>query len=471
LNKKKIASFALGPIASAILGFISLPIITWFYSSEDIGRIAMLQVISSMCVLLFSLGLDQSYVRDYHESQNKPLLLKAALTPGFILLLLSVTGCLLWPNVLSSALFKVDNFLISALVAICLVSTFVSRFLSLILRMQEKGLAFSLSQVLPKLLFLIIIGAYVLFSCDFELLHLIIAQTASIVLVTVLYAWNTRSHWLSALGQPIDRQQLKSMLAFGTPLILSGLASWGLLAMGRLFLRHYSSFDQLGIYSVASSFAAAAILVQSIFSTLWAPTVYKWAAAGINADKINEITDQVLALVVLLFAFTGLFSWLVVYFLPAKYSSVQYIMVSCMSNPLFYTLSETTGVGLGIMRRSMLMLSASLVSALINLLGCYLFVPSYGAAGAAISSAIAYWVFLLLRTELSSRAWHSLPRTKLYVFTSISLTMAILFTIAGKAFHNSFFIIWFLVLIVAVVSFKETLRTLFYSVRGIKLRM
>lgn len=54
---RKIAVFAIGSIGSAVLGLITLPIITWFYSAEDVGRIAMLQVASNFCVLLFCLGL------------------------------------------------------------------------------------------------------------------------------------------------------------------------------------------------------------------------------------------------------------------------------------------------------------------------------------------------------------------------------------------------------------------------------
>ena len=57
MTRNKILSYAVGPIGSAAIGFITLPIITWFYSVEDIGRISMLQVVASFSVLLFCLGL------------------------------------------------------------------------------------------------------------------------------------------------------------------------------------------------------------------------------------------------------------------------------------------------------------------------------------------------------------------------------------------------------------------------------
>ena len=69
MNLKTIGLFSLGPVIAAALGLIYIPIITWMFTQEDVGRIAMFQVAISFSVLLFSLGLDQSYVREYHETE------------------------------------------------------------------------------------------------------------------------------------------------------------------------------------------------------------------------------------------------------------------------------------------------------------------------------------------------------------------------------------------------------------------
>ncbi|MDC4574543.1 oligosaccharide flippase family protein, partial [Acinetobacter baumannii] len=85
MNKSKLLAYAIGPIGSGFLGLITLPMVTWFYSVEDVGRISMLQVCTSFFILLFCLGLDQAYVREYHESKNKPLLFKVVLWPSLLL--------------------------------------------------------------------------------------------------------------------------------------------------------------------------------------------------------------------------------------------------------------------------------------------------------------------------------------------------------------------------------------------------
>ena len=164
MNLKSIAAFAVGPVAGAALGFITLPIIAWFYTAEDIGRIAMLQVMVSFCLLVFSLGLDQAYVREYHDASQKPALLKTSLLPGLSLLFIVLGLCLLMPKLISTVLFSIDSTAISLMVVVCLLSSFVSRFLSLILRMEERGLAYSMSQVLPKLIFLLAIATSVSYT-------------------------------------------------------------------------------------------------------------------------------------------------------------------------------------------------------------------------------------------------------------------------------------------------------------------
>lgn len=461
MNAKKIASFAVGPIGGAALGFITLPIITWFYSAEDIGRIAILQVVSSFCVLLFSLGLDQAYVRDYHESVHKPALLKAALLPGLLLLVMGLAFCFVVPGFIAQALFSVDSVQISILVALCFLAAFVSRFLSLILRMQERGLAFSMSQVLPKVLFLSVIGVYVLFSFGFDLLHLVIAHTLSITAVTLIYAWNTRQEWLLALKQKVDTEKLKAMLRFGGPLIMGGAAFWGLTAMDKVFLRSLSTFEELGIYSVASSFAAAAVVFQSIFSTIWAPTVYKWAAEGINTEKIDQVTECVLVAVIILFSLAGLFSWIITYLLPPSYASVQYILVACMAYPLFYTLSEASGVGLGIARKSTYAMMASIIAVVVNLVGNYLLVPIYGASGAAISTAVSFWVFFFCRTEFSCRVWRPIPRLRLYATTLACLVVSVLFALMGYVFYLEFVFFWLLLLLICGIACKRLIKLAF----------
>lgn len=458
MTPKKIAAFALGPIAGAALGFITLPIIAWFFSQEDIGRLAMLNVVTSFSTLLFSLGLDQAYVREFHETKSKPRLIKTVLLPGFILLTITLFVLLSFDNTISKWLFEIDSLLLSIMVSAVVLSTFIARFLSLILRMNERGLAYSMSQVLPKLLLILIICGYVIFQANKDITNLVTANVTATLTVCLVYAWNTRKEWLAGLKEKIDFKYLKELLDFGVPLIFGGLAFWGLTAIDKIFLKELSSYDQLGLYSVSVSFAAAATIFQSIFSTVWAPTVYKWAAAGENLDKIHKVNRYVLFIIIILFCMVGLLSWIITSILPENYAAVQWIVIPCLGFPLLYTLSETTVVGIGITRRSSFAMLAAFIAFIINVTGNYLLVPKLGATGAAISTCIAFWFFFILRTEFAIYLWKPMPRLAMYFYTTILVLGAIISSLFGDQHTNEVIIFWFLILLSSLIAFKNELK-------------
>lgn len=455
MTPKKIAEFALGPICGALLSFITLPVITWYFSQEDVGRMAMLSVVISFSTLLFSLGLDQAYVREFHETKSKPALFKTTLLPGLLLLLITLGGLLSLDNVISHWLFELDSKLLSLLVAAVVLSTFIGRFLSLILRMNEQGVAYSMSQILPKLLLIVVIGSYVVFSVSKNITNLVLANVAATLFVCVIYGWNTRLEWFIGLKQRIDYTYLKSLLSFGVPLIFGGLAFWGLTATDKILLKELSNFEQLGLYSVAVSFAAAASIFQSIFTTVWAPTVYKWAASGEGLEKIYKVNRYVLFAVIIFFCLAGLFSWVVTFILPSNYNAVKWILISCLGLPLLYTLSETTVVGIGVTRRSGFAMLAAMLAFIVNLLGNWWLIPKFGAAGAAVSTCISFWVFFLLRTEFAIYVWKPVPRLALYSYSGLLVVGAVINSLYGHVYRVELMFFWGCVLSSSLLFFKE----------------
>jgi O-antigen/teichoic acid export membrane protein len=457
VTPRKIAAFAIGPIGGALLALITLPIITWFFSQEDVGRMAMLQVTISFSTLLFSLGLDQAYVREYHEVSDKPALLKRALLPGLSIMFASLLVLLSFGGTLAGWLFDRPEGHLSLLIATVLLAAFISRFLSLVLRMNEQGLAFSMSQLLPKLVLLAIVGGYALLGADTSLTNLVIANTAAFVFVCLVFVFNTRKEWIAGITATLNWQHLKQMLHFGLPLILGGVAYWGLTAIDKVFLRTLASFEELGVYSVAVSFAGAATILQSLFSTVWAPTVYKWASKGEGLENVNKVSRYILFIILLVFCLAGLMSWIVTLFLPDSYISVQWILVSCLGAPLFYTLSEATAVGIGISRRTSFAMFAAILGFILNIIGNWFMVPLWGVSGAAVSTCISFWAFFIFRTEFSIYLWGPMPRLLLYGYSAIAVFGASIFTIWAAEVQVFMFAYWWMLLVVTLLTFKTEL--------------
>jgi len=109
LKAKTILQFSLGPIGAALLGFITLPFVAWFFTVEDVGRLTMLQVVLGLAVSLFSLSMHQAYVREYHEKTDKEALLKLSILPGLALISIVALISLLQPYSVSKLLFGINS--------------------------------------------------------------------------------------------------------------------------------------------------------------------------------------------------------------------------------------------------------------------------------------------------------------------------------------------------------------------------
>lgn len=460
MNAKKILAFALGPIASAAFGLITIPAVAWAFNPADVGRLNVIQVTVSFCLLLFVLGLDQAYVREFHETHDRAQLLKACFTPGFIFLAVSGIVATAFSRELSRLLYEAESPLFFWLTLASVVVAYISRFLSLILRMQERGLAYSMSQIIPKAITLLLIGTIVQFGLprNFQSLQLVFFLSSFIVLI--IYAWNTRNQWRPALPKHLERKQIESLMAYGAPLILSGLAYWGLIGTSTVALRIFSTLPELGVYSITTSIAGVVAVFQSIFTVVWAPLVYKWAAHGEDLSRLELIARQTLAVVCSIFLIFGMFSGITDFLLPPEYGGVKYLLLCAIVQPLLYMLSEVTSIGIQITRRTSLTLWVTGIALCSNIIISLSLVPSYGAAGAVVANAMAFYIYFVGRTEASGAVWRKYPRFRLYTFTGLAVAFSVATVALGRLLPFPHALAWMSLIPIVVWSFRNEGRAL-----------
>ncbi|MBD9663188.1 polysaccharide biosynthesis protein [Variovorax sp. VRV01] len=416
MNLRSIVGFAFGPIASAAISIVIVPIIAWSFPPADIARLNIFQISLSFVLLLSVLGLDQAYVREYSETKEKSQLLLNCFVPGLAILIIFGGISVYFASELSNWLYAEAQPALYFITLGAFVVNYLSRFLSLTLRMEERGWAYSISQVLPKVLQLVLVVCVVPLVLQKKFLHLLLIVFGSSLAVLLIYSWNTRRQCAEALRARLDFREFKTLMAFGMPLIFSSAAYWALTAATIIMLRSLSSLDEVATYSMAANFAGAAIVFQSIFSVIWAPMIYKWTAQGRDMKIIEQISRQALAIASAIIAVSGSLSWICDWLLPVHYSEVKYILLCMLMQPLLYTLSEVTGVGIGIARRTIFSLWITLVALIVSVGFNYVLIPLLGASGAAIANSLAFFVFFLGRTEVSARIWRDFPRKRLYLF-------------------------------------------------------
>lgn len=457
MKKSSLGWFTLGSLASSSLSFISIPIIAWVFADADIGKVALLITVSGLGTIIFSLGLDQSYTREFHETSDQAALLMNAMAPGVVFIAMSAVLALTFkPTWVSWILFGQHSRALTLFVFAYLFVMLVSRFLSLSHRMHEDGKRFAVSFLLAKLSFVIIIClAY--FNKSTGLLELLAAHGASVAVGLIYLLATTHSLWSRMRPALIDWQLLRKMLAFGLPMATSGLLFWGLEGVDKFMLRSLSSFSELGVYSIALSISAMAVVATSMFTTIWIPVVYRWVANKEDLSRIDQVTQHILAGAIFLVGAAGVSSWGLEYVLPEQHRVVQHLISACMLWPLFYALSETSGLGIAITRSSRLGLMVAALSLTINIVLNLVLLPRFGSSGAAVSLAVSIWAFLVLRTEVSNSIWRHVPRLRLYTWTLAALALSIVHALFGPSARMVVIACWLVFLILAGFTFSSSI--------------
>lgn len=452
---KTLLGYASGTAIGALLSFATLPALAWAFSQEDVGKIVMLQVACSLVAVMFSLGLDQSYVREFNEVDDKSELAKSCLIPGLCLLLIFSLITTFYSDSVSELLLGTSDTFFLAVAIFSFFTLFFERFFSVFIRMQEWALAYSVTKILPKAFFLsFVISAF--FYTEFQQFNiLILMQALSWLIAVTVMAIYLRINLKSAFKSSIDVGKLKPLLHFGLPLVINGIAFWGLTYIDRLMLAHFSSFAEVGLYALSAGFAGIAMLFQQIFATVWHPTIYRWVSEGVNVERVNAISNVLQLFSFVLIAFVGCFSWVLPYFLPSEYFAIEFIIVACLIQPLFIMISEVSGVGISVVRSTKLLPIITLISLVFNVLLNLVLIPIFGAAGAAVSTAISIGVYLLLKTELSMRLWHAFPRTRFYLCGLIVLIGCVSHGLANSETANYFVFVWVCLAVLVVWIYKD----------------
>ncbi|WP_102505114.1 lipopolysaccharide biosynthesis protein [Salinivibrio kushneri] len=466
MNIKKIIQFSIGPIGAAALSLVTLPFVAWFFSVEDVGRLTMLQVTLGLAVSLFSLAMHQAYVREYHEEDDKPALFKHAILPGLVVLTLVLLIVQFLPWSISKLLFDIDSALLTWLLILGVYCSYLINFFAHVVRMEERGLVFSATQVFPKLFLLVFISLIFLLNLDAEFKTLMLMNVLAVGCSVSIFTWWTRTTWLPAILKPLDRELLHRMLTFSLPLVAGGIAYWGLTTMDRFFLRSLSGFEELGVYALSVSLAGAVSVISTIFSNLWHPTLYKWVKNGVDKTKVLSVIECMLLAVCLIWTLVGMFSFVLVYFLPPEYSAIEYLIVACVAMPLFKMLAETTGIGIGITRRSSFSMLASICAFIVNAILNYLLIPDLGASGAAIATLLAFFTYFVVRTEATAKLWWGFPRFKIYGITTLYMLLTT-FTVVNEYGFVYLFFVWLLLLLLTMSFYPKRINVLVFELKEI----
>lgn len=439
--------YTIGKLLPAAAGFLLLPIYSQYLTPQEYAIIASMEVLTSIFGIFVSLNLERAAYRFYFDKEDdqwrRDLLFTLHYSAiGMSLFWLMV--CWVLQNVISLMFPDIPFWPIYMLVIGRTCIEVMLRVPQQYLQVTERPLAyvavslsrFALSVVLV-LLFLILYEQGAQGSLTGNLLSSVVLAPVGMYIAVRHFSGRFRL------------QVLKDAIAFCWPFIPTLLVAWIIDLSDRIFMGHYASAADLGIYGMAYKIASVYLLVMGAYHAAYLPHFYKLAG---DTDQLkakhhiqNEANNNVLLhLAMLLLAVMWSYE-VVTWFLDEEYAEVTHILRLILFSHLFACIpAVTSSAALMQAKKTRLNMYAALAAAVINLLLNFILIPKYSLYGAATATLLSM-VSLFVIQYLASRLAYFITMPWALMLTGLSGTIFVLFVcykleqhlLLGLAFKSS----------------------------------
>ena len=423
---KNFLKFSFGSWVSAAISFFTVPIITLLINPEQFGKAAMFTLAFGILSQIVLFGTDQSFMRffyEYEEKKRPALLWNAIFLSLVVWCIISVALICCWKWI-SNWLISEHHILIVGLLSTNLLIGLFNRFAVLVIRMQKKGIFFSLLQIATSIITAIVIIVYSKVVAN-TFYAIVWAGIFSSLTMTIIAVIKEHNFWFTHMS--ISQTQIKAMLTYGLPFLPACLMSMFFEGMDKIFIREFVDFEGLGLYAVAFKIVAVLTILQGGFSIFWTPTSYEHYEKFPNDRTMYEKMFKYVSFI-LVFCGLSLIATkdIIVLILNKTYAETAAIMPFLIFMPIMYTLSEITYLGINFTKKTYWHIIIFGILLLLCPLLNYIFVPWLGVKGAALAVACSYTVYFFLRTLASIRLY---PMN--FRLGKTALTFLLLYTIAG----------------------------------------
>lgn len=414
---KSLGAFSVGPMLGAVIGFITVPTITYFISPEEYGKSSMFVLAQGTLSMLMYLGMDQAFVREFnHYKDRKNKLMSNAIIVPMCSVVICSSVIITFRKYFANILFDdVSEILPVIALAIMLPFMVVENFALLKIRMEEHGLQYSLFTVLLKV-FTLIFTVLLIVGYEKSFRSVVYAIAISEILNGILLLIAVKKDICVSIRY-FDASLIKEMLKYGLPLIPAAMLGWALTSMDKIMLRSMCTYEELGLYSAAFKIVNIIGIIQTCFTLFWTPVALRWYGENKGKHYFDIVGKIVATIMTVMCLGLLLFKDIVAIILGDDFTKAIYIFPFLLLQPIMYTMSEATGIGIAFTRNTKYNILVSALSGVTNIMLNYLLIPIYGGEGAAIATGISYIVFFWSRTIISIKVWEHIKLYKYFVCT------------------------------------------------------
>lgn len=388
--------YGLGTVLQAFIGFLLFPIYTRILSQADFGIQDLLSTFSIMVSFIFTMGLDSGAARYYYDTtgeEGRKLYLSSWLWWEVVISIPLVILMLFFARPICGVIFNNPNLaspfrlLISAIPFILTIKV-----ANITLRLTFRAKTFTLltsfgllTQALSAILFVVVFklgisGVFLAILCAN-----IIQASAGIVFTARNFVF--RFSW----------PHMKSMLAFGLPLVPATISIWVLTYSNRFFLSKWTSLEEIAIYGAAYRINALVSLGITAFQNAWPPFAFSLLQDESHAKMVYKrtltyfIVAVMFACVVLsLFAREAL-----LVLATSKYEKAYQLVPLLLLGTISWGTVQIVAIACEIHKKSYQITIATILGAFVTIMLSIGIIPNWGLIGAAIATMLGNVIALI----------------------------------------------------------------------------
>ena len=404
---KKGIWYVIASVFTKGLSIFLLPVYTHYLSVEEFGILQTLSAVAGIIPIFISLALDSAFARLFHDyKKNKE---EVAVLLSTIYWFVLVYGCIVIFLCVISSGFWFEN-LLEIPVYPYIYLSFIPVLLNQ-LSLLGKGI-FQETLDTKRLATIDAVSSVIGGGISVLLMtiwHLgIIGRLSGMALASlyliVFYTWFLiRNKYLIF---SFSRKMFLESIKYSAPLIPYVASVWIGSLSDRLILSFYGGFEKVGIYSLAFQLATIIYVLGDGFTRVTSTLIKSGLIVDKNKTKENIINYSIISWIFMLagvfglFLFSKEFVWIVA---PKAYSGAYILIPIITITYVFGIQSRFFTDILSVYKKTGLISTGIILAALFNLVFNLIFIPFFGALGAAIVTAFSGFVAFIFYYNKSQK--------------------------------------------------------------------
>lgn len=384
--------------ASSCASVLLLPVYTKYLSKTDYGILELLDYTNIIMTLIVLAGFNVAIPKFYNEAESPGEKRKVISTGVFFVLVSGGIACFL-ANLFNDCLatlilgdstwvdyIDLNIVLLFGQVLVLVVGS------GLIAAKKPKQY---LTYMLSKLVLTIAGNLYFVVGLGLGVRGMLYGGILANTLVAIVIL----AHTIKLNGSQISFSVLRKLLKFGLPMIPASLLATIMHNADRFLIRHYCSFDDVGLYAIGYKFPFMlnALILQS-FSFVWTGSaMYEISKQPDSAYQYGRIATYVLAFYVTVQLCLSVYAMSIVEILvDPKFFTAHQVTPIVALGLSFHALYFFFSIGTFVKGKTWLLNYAYLPAAVLNIAGNMWLLPQYGYMAAAWMSMLTYLVFAVV---------------------------------------------------------------------------